>query len=359
MNKLRLIFSSIALVVLQYSSFAQFGQSMGNVILPSTDPVDWIEIRREIKERVLEYWGHGPSPYAPLEKINFRVDSQYIRNDLIHVVIRYEVIPDDWDRGILVLPKNYNKTHSYKTVLTIHGTNGSRGADGLLDKVDRPNHIYPIELANKGFICFVPDHFLFGESVREISHHQLYKEFSDEFPGWSITGRQLLGFVRSLDVLDALHDEYNIDNSNGYGVMGHSLGGRTALYLSGFDDRIATAVVSTGISPMISNTFRGLNWIKKEQPKYWDSVVSTDGHYPWEIHEMIAICAPKKILFLEPINDNYNPYIDYTVQALMYAAPVWRLLEKPENFSYIIHGNAHETGPHLREYAYDWFIRML
>ena len=38
--------------------------------------------------------------------------------------------------------------------------------------------------------------------------------------------------------------------------IGHSLGGRTAVYLGAFDERVKATVASTGVSPNATNVFR-------------------------------------------------------------------------------------------------------
>ena len=346
------LLATILFVLIPLNVGAQLGKVMSDVILPSTTPLDWPTIKSSIKNRVIDHWGQGPVPYSPNENINYKIVSEYEEYGLTHIVIKYEVLPGSWDRGIMVLPKNFDKKKKYKAVLTIHGTNGVKGADGMLDSIGRPNRAYPIELAHREILTFSPDQYSFGESIKNIPRDSLVKEFNQKYPDWSIiSGRCLLGFMRSLDVLDKLS---YVDNSNGYGVMGNSLGGKSSMNLAAIEDRITVAVVSTGVSPNISNAYR----TKRFQPEYWEDLVSS-GDYPWEVNEVIALCAPKSMLFLEPINDPYNRYVDYTVEAFMRAAPVWKLLGKPENFSFLIHGDGHDTTEDVRNHAYNWLIGNL
>lgn len=332
---------------------SHLGQPMSDVILPDTKPSDWPVIRSSIENRISKVFGEGPVPFGPNENVNYKIESEYEEYGLAHFVIKYEVFPGSWDRGILVLPKDFDDEKKYKAVLTIHGTNGSKGANGTIDYDGSPGTAYGIELAYRGVVTFSPDQFSFGESIKDIARDSLIKEFDEKYPDWSIIhGRTLLGFMRALDVLDKL--EF-IDNSNGYGVTGISLGGKASINIAAVDERITVAAPFCGVSPNFANGYR----THRFQPEVSDFISETLGLYPFEVHELIALIAPKSILFVEPINDPYNRYVNYTVKALLHAAPVWRLLGKPENFSFIINGDGHSTPEHVRNYAYDWLIRNL
>lgn len=350
---LGLTFLLLSFVQSNVKAQSHLGQPMSDVVLPDTKASDWPVIRSSIEDRILKVFGEGPVPFGPNVNVNYRIESEYKKYGLTHFLVKYEVIPGSWDRGILVLPKNFDCKKKYKAVLTIHGTNGSKGAEGNVDSIGTPNRAYGIELAHRGVVTFSPDQFSFGESINDISRDSLIYEFDENYPDWSIIhGRTLLGFMRALDVLDKL--EY-IDNSNGYGVIGNSLGGKAAMNLSAFEDRITVSVPSCGASPNFSNSYR----THRFQPEVSDFISDSLGLYPFEVHEVISLIAPKSILLLEPINDPYNSYSNYTIKAFLHAAPAWRLLGKSENFSFIVHGDGHDTVEHIRNYAYDWLIRNL
>ena len=282
----------------------------------------------------------------------FEEVERYTAYGLTHIKLRYHILNDEWGCGILVLPEDI--THKPHAVLTIHGTNGTTGKYGMLAPDGTPNRAYAIELARRGFVTFSPDQYGFGEDMLDDAHRAQFDSFYTRHPSWSLTGRRLLGHVRALDVLDQL----DYIRHDGYGVMGNSLGGHAAFYVAAFDERIATAVLSTGISPHITNVYRNLRKDPPFEPEV-DRITAATGHPPWEYNEMLALCAPRAVLCLEPINDPYNPYTATTIACIQSAWDVYRLLDATANLSMYIHGDGHDTVTDVRKFAYDWLEHHL
>jgi hypothetical protein len=138
--------------------------------------------------------------------------------------------------------------------------------------------------------------------------------------------------------------------------MGNSLGGRTALYLAAMDERIKACVVSTGVSPASTNVYRS-NLREQPADSSYSGLLRKTGKFAYEIHEIIALVAPRSILFLEPFNDLYNPYTITSVNSMFLAQEVWKLLNKEINFQVLLHGDGHNTTEPVREYSYDWMRR--
>jgi len=342
----------IGLFIFQFTRGQNF--VLPSVISPVAEKEDWPVLRARIRDKILKTWGKCPVSFMP-EKNEFKEVSRYKKNGLTFIVYKYHVLDNSWDRGILVLPEGFDKDKKYPLVMPIHGTNYNAGADGMLDWDIHSHRAYGLELAQQGYITFCPDHFGFGDYLKDESQETVYNRFEREYPGWSITGRQILGFIRAIDLIYQLPC---VDTEKGIGVIGNSLGGKSSLYVTAFDDRISVAVISTGISPMISNTYRGLDSMRREQPFYWD-VVQKNVKYIWDYNEMIALCAPRALLFIEPTNDPYNPFIEVSLQAVLSALPVWKLYNNPEKLNFLMHGDGHDTTDPVRDIAYKWFDRFL
>lgn len=333
-----------------------FGQKfvLPSVISPVAKKSDWPVLRARIHDVILKTWGQCPVKFGPAKNSHQEV-SRYKKYGLTLIVYKYQVVGDSWDRGILVLPHNFDQHKKYPLVLAIHGTNGKEGADGMLDYEKLRRRAYGIELAKRGYLVFCPDQFGFGESIKDKSQDAVYSEFEAKYPDWTITGRQILGLIRAIDCASQFPF---VNMTNGVGAIGNSLGGRSALYLMAFDQRVSVAVVSAGVSPMISNTYRGLNQIRRAQPFYWDEV-EKHADYPWDYNEMIALCAPRALFIIEPSNDPYNPFIECSFHAVLSALPVWKLYDSPEKLNFLMHGDGHDTRRPVREMAYEWFDRFL
>ena len=168
----------------------------------------------------------------------------------------------------------------------------------------------------------------------------------------------LTGFQRRLlDLLDGL----KFVRPGGYGVIGNSLGGRMAIFLAAFDERIACGVPSCGISPNLTNVYRAVSGhpASKSSPRWLERLQRCGGHTSYDYQDMIALCAPRALLLLEPYNDAYNPYVEANFRCYVAGQRVYRLLGKPERFCTLTHGDGHDTVDDVREFAYRWFERWL
>lgn len=124
------------------------------------------------------------------------------------------------------------------------------------------------------------------------------------------------------------------------------------------DERIKAAFVSTGISPHASNAYRLTHTANPLHP-YEAKQMETNGKSPWELNEMIGLCAPRAVLFSEPFNDPYNPFIQPVFDCVKSAHKVYALLGQPQKLSLYLHGDGHDTVRELRNMGYDWFDRFL
>jgi len=335
-----------------------------DVVLQDTRPEEWPEIRRRIHTRVMGSMGTAPDLVIEPEH---EVLEQYERYGLRHVKIRYRVMPDEWGLAVLVLPEGVDDAHPGRAVVVCHGTYGGKlGKTGPLT-VDGPECAYAIELAQRGFVTATPDNYLFGERIThgetmpedEVGRRytEALRRFVDEHPEWSLDGRRLWENQRLLDVLDSLP----YIRPGAHGVMGNSLGGRMTVFLAAFDERIAAAVPSTGIRPNLTNVYRVLSghpallssplWIRHFQ--------ATGGHMLYDYADMIALCAPRALLVVEPYNDLYNPYIEANFRCYLAGRRAYALLQKPECFCTLNHGDGHATIDDVRDYMYRWFSRWL
>lgn len=326
---------------------------ISSVITRDTKKEDWPAIRCAIKSRILETFGASPVELAP-QKNEYEELERYVANGFEHIRIRYHIFDDEWGYGLLILPNDLGERKCAKAVLTIHGTNGTIGKYGVCDVEGTPRRAYAIELAARGFITFSPDQYGFGEAMEDEAYKKSFENFYDRYPNWSLSSRRVLGHIRALDVLDQL--EYVCHD--GYGVIGNSLGGQASFYIAAFDERIKAAVISTGISPNVTNVYRDLT---RTQPLELGvtSYIKEHGTTPWELNEMLSLCAPRAVLCLEPFNDPYNPYTSVTIDCIKSAWEVYGLLETPDRLSMYVHGDGHDTVDTVRAFAYDWLARFL
>jgi len=323
------------------------------LILPDTKQEEWPTIRAKIFERVKASLGKGPVELLPT--INkFEEIERYQNYGLTHVKYRYHVVDDIWNEAVLILPEKFQNGDKSSAILTIHGTNGASGKKGALG-APGTRRAYAAELSKSGYITFSPDLFGYGETLKNTTEEKLVDDFLKKYPNWSYRAIKLLVLIRAIDVLEQLP----FVNHGSYGSMGNSLGGGMGLYHASLDQRIKVSVPSTGVSPAATNIYRLMRPAStKEEPERWKKIAK-DGKPPYDIHEVIALCAPRAMLFLEDYNDPYNPDVVASFGAISQAMQVYQLLGTPNRISVLVHGDGHDTIDDVREYAYKWFDRFL
>ena len=326
---------------------------IGNIVNKDLKKEEWPILRERILERIMQTFGTSPVGLEPT-KNEFEELCRYEKHGLTHIKIRYHVFADEWAYAIIILPKGFKDGDVAPAVVTIHGTNGVRGKEGVCDPVGTPRRAYATELAERGFVTISPDQYGFGEAMNFKEEEEKFEQFYDRYPEWSLSCRRVLGHVRVLDVLDQL----DYVKKDGYGVMGNSLGGQAAFYLAALDERIKVAVLSTGLSPNLTNIYRALNRTQQLEPAVINAM-KRRGHTPWELNEMLALCAPRAVLCIEPFNDPCNPYTEATIDCIKSAWEVYNLVGDPSKLAMYIHGDGHDTVDDVRNFAYDWIERFM
>lgn len=90
-----------------------------------------------------------------------------------------------------------------------------------------------------------------------------------------------------------------------------------------------------------------------------DAIIKKTGRTPYEITDLLALCAPRSLMVIEPFDDLYNPDVGATFNALRNARMVWHLLGAPNKVSLLLHGDGHDTVNEVRATAYGWIERWL
>lgn len=338
-----------------------------DVVLQDTHPEDWPEIRARIKKRVLDSMGKPPDATA---EPGFEIQSAYEAYGLKHQKIRYAVLPNEYGLAVIVLPKDASASNPAPAVVVCHGTYGwKHGKSGplclerLIDGRWGPADCgYAIELAQRGFVTVVPDNYKCGELLTggekiseeefRVRRRQVVEQFAKDCPDWSFDGRRLLHHQRLLDAMDRI----DFIQPKGYGVIGHSLGGRTAINLSALDDRISVSVPSAGISSMAACVAPSS---RNPLAKPLTTANETASWFPYDYQDMFALNAPRPLLVLEAYNDRLSDCVRANFECFIRGQAAYALLGKPECFCTLIHGDGHATESDVRDFAYRWFERWL
>ena len=181
----------------------------------------------------------------------------------------------------------------------------------------------------------------FGESYGE-KYDEAVANLKLRHPASTGLGKWVWDASRVVDYLYSLPE---VDR-DAIGIIGHSLGGKLALYAAAFDDRIKVTVAS---EPGI-----GLSFSNYDDYWYFGDFIRQlkDGT---DQHELLALLAPRPFLLIG--GDAYDGRKSwYYINA---ARNVYRLFDRPQNIGYYNHHSGHSPTPKAVKAAMDWLDYFL
>jgi hypothetical protein len=293
----------------------------------------WNDLRKSIIKRWSDYLGIiKPNPNSPV----IRILKEEISDGLIRQYIDYENEPGIIVRAYLIKPKSIAK--ALPGVVALHSTSDNKML--YISGVEK-GEITPLgySLAKLGFVVICPVCFLWHDKG-ERTYEQQVERFQMNHPGSKGMAKMLFDAMRAVDVLVNMKD---VDR-NRIGAIGHSLGGKEALYLGAFDDRVKVIVSNEGGI--------GIDFSNWDDPWYLGREIHTFNH---QHHEVLALCAPKPFLLIGGDSADGTkslPYIDAV-------KPVYRLYGKEENIKLFNHGTGHNITPEAEKLSYKWMTDNL
>ncbi len=253
--------------------------------------------------------------------------------------IEYTVEAGERIRAFLCLP--HARPHPLPAVYCFHQHGGNRliGKSEVMGLSGDPDQAYAKELAERGYVTLAPDAICFEDrcydkASPDYSHvHQLHIRL--------IRGQTLLGKVLT-DVsvgLNVLQEMPEVD-ANRIGFIGHSYGGRMALFAPVFDRRIKASVCSCG-----SANYRDMPGIQ------FDFVIPNILRHG-EIEDIVRLIDPANLLLLGGDQDEWSIGLTQLVE---YARPAFArgLLD------FEIYPGGHQFTPEMRERAYAFLAEQL
>ncbi len=309
---------------------------------------DWPRRRAEILDAWHQKMGRWPV-VDTLQKLQY-TDSLK-RENFTQYRVRYRWTPLEYTEGYLLVPDSPGKKPAVITVYYNPET-----AAGLDDKKNRD---FALQLARRGFVTL------------SIGTAQATKDqtFSLYYPGIQDAVVQPLSMLAyaAANSLEALAKEPFVDASR-IGIMGHSFGGKWAMFASCLYEKFACAVWSdAGI--VFDESREGANywepWYLGYTPKPWRkrSRISAEnparGLYPqlvkegFDLHELHALMAPRPFLVSGGAEDTPARWV-----ALNHTIAVNRLLGHSNRVA-MTNRAEHSPNPHSNEQAFQFLIYCL
>jgi hypothetical protein len=322
----------------------QFRDDAGQV-RPVTTPAEWQQRRVEIIRGMQEVMGKLPGDERRVP-LDVRIEEETAINSYVRRLITYQSEPESRTPAYLCVPHDVRAgERTAPAVLCLHPTDNQVGHQVVVGLGGRTGRQYAAELAERGYVTLSPSY----------PHLANY---------WPNLGR--LGYVsgtlkaiwdnsRGLDLLAELPF---VDDSRGFGAIGHSLGGHNVIYTAVFDRRITVVVSSCGFDSFRdyydgaeANWYFGKGWC---QIRYMPRLSNYRGRLdeiPFDFPELLGGLAPRPLFVNAPLGDG-NFRFKSVDQCAAAARPVYELLGGKHNLIMEHPDCGHDFPDEMRQAAY-------
>jgi len=235
---------------------------------------------------------------------------------------------------------------SYKrmpAVLCLHQT-VREGKDEPVGLSGSRNMHYAVELARRGYVTLAPDYPSLGEHAYDFAANPEYA---------SGTMKAIWDNIRAVDLLASLPEV----EAQRIGVIGHSLGGHSAMFTAAFEPRLKVVVSSCGFTTLRKDdvpSWTGPRYMPRIASIYENDV----DRVPFDFTEIVASFAPRPFLACAATGDR-----DFDVSGvrdvIQAARPIYTLLAKVDHLQAMYPEGPHDFPPAARERAYEFLGKHL
>lgn len=287
----------------------------------------WERQREVIRKQWFDVLGTFPETRVPLKT---RVLETEELPDFTRQLVQYQVGDGVFTDGYLLTPKNTKGRRP--AVVVFHPTTPlhAKGVAGLSAEYDREKW-NGVQLVERGYVVWCPRNYINadgadwkGNAARVMAQQ----------PDWTGMTRMVWDAIRAADFVESLP---NVDRKR-IGCLGHSLGGKVALFAMAFDERYRAGVSSEG---GIGLTFSNWDAVWYLGPRI------REPSFALENHQVLALIAPRAFLLLageSADNDRSWSFIEA-------ALPVYRLCRAEQNLGWFNHRLGHRYSPEARAVA--------
>lgn len=313
---------------------------------PVKTTADWAGRVAHIRTNMQQVMGPLPEArrWAPLdvETVSEEKTAKYVRR-------KVRFTPEIGDRvpAWLLIPHELPAGGKAPAMLCLHQTTGI-GKDEPAGLGGLASLHYAHELAERGYVCLVPDYPSFGEYAYD------FKTQGAHYASGSM--KAIWNNVRAVDLLEALPQV----NKDRIGVIGHSLGGHNALFTAVFDERLKAVVSSCGFTPF-HDYYGGkvAGWTgDRYMPRIRDGYGNDADRIPFDFYEILGALAPRGFFSNSPIHDG-NFDIAGVRKAFEKAGDVYALFNAKPKLTLVTPDAPHDFPEAERKAAYAWLDRLL
>lgn len=311
--------------------------SQADSLLPVKTPLDWGRRRADVLLGMSKAMGPSPTPdrRVPLDVRETKVEEteKYTRH-----TISFASEPGDRVPAYLLVPKGL--TRAAPAMLCLHQTTAiGKGEPAGLGGL--PTLRYGHELAERGFVCLVPDYPSFGDYAYD------FKTSGSHFGSGSM--KAIWNNMRAVDLLASLPE---VDRDR-IGCIGHSLGGHNSLFTAAWDQRLRAIVTSCGFTAF-HHYYEGklAGWTSdRYMPRIRDNYQNDPDRVPFDFHEVIGALAPRHVLINAPLHDS-NFEVTGVKKVVEACAPLYELLGASGHLEAVYPDCGHDFPDEIRSRFY-------
>ena len=244
----------------------------------------------------------------------------------------------------LLVPKTLKRRAP--AMLCLHQTIKT-GKDEPVGLDGNANLHYAKELAERGYVCIVPDYPYLGENTFDPYQHGYV----------SCTMKGIVNHRRAVDVVQSLPE---VDPAR-IGSIGHSLGGHNTLFVAAFDQRVRAMVTSCGFTSM--RKYYNGNLAGWAGTRYMPRIAAQYGNdpalLPFDFPHILVALAPRPIFINAPLHDS-NFEVSGVRDCVDAATPVYGAVFRAKERLVAIYPDAgHEFPSRIRAAAYEFLDKWL
>jgi pimeloyl-ACP methyl ester carboxylesterase len=321
---------------------------------PTAD--NWPADRRRIEQAALKIF--GPFPHKkPLLDIKTHGEDED-RGSYIRRKVSFQVQPGDRMPCWLLVPKE--RTGRVPAIICFYGTTSGAGKDVTVGLSGRApgtqpvrNLAFAIDMAEAGFVALAPDYLRDGERMKPGRRAYDTTDFYNEFPDWSIHGKDAWDTMRAIDYLETL----DFVDPEKIGMIGHSYGGHSTIFTAALEPRIKVAVANGPVSDFLHH---GLHWAvpkgagaSQSLPALRPYVLDHMLPLPITFYEFTSLIAPRPLMVGQAAGE-HRPREEENHAAVR---EVYAALGHPDRVRYHWYAGDHDFPPPARKAAVEWFHR--
>lgn len=320
--------------------------------IPVRNKADWQKKRQQILDSMQAAMGPVPAR-DHLPPFNIQFTDSFPSKFYTRYSILFFVAANEQLSANLYIPHQQRANQQFPAMIALHETDsiGKRSVDG---QGSNQNLAYGKELAERGYIVIAPDYPSFGE----------LKDYDFNNSGYrSGVMKSIFDNMRCVDLLLSRND---VEKEH-IGIIGHSLGGHTAMFTAAFDERLKVVVASCGwtlfdyynIGAEAENIYGGRlgPWA---QPRYMpllkEKYQLDPKKIPFDFGEVIAAIAPRSFFSSSPLKDgNFN--VIGVKAGMKKAQPVYRFFEAENSLKFSFPDCGHDFPTTARLHAYEFIAQ--